>query len=148
MTRRRAKNFFIKVTPFGLLAPFIYLTYISPVILPTKRKKVKNSGVEFAILKVGGTFGIDGEYYLDSKFKQNIEGFNRVGIPVGIYFFSYAKSKESAIKDAEWVYDQIKEYKIDLYPLFVRYYKNNRRIRIATLKKSPRRYFKYWFKLN
>lgn len=77
-------------------------------------EKVKSSGVEFAILKVGGTFGIEGEYYLDSKFKQNIEGFNRVGIPVGIYFFSYAKSKENAIRDAEWVYDQIKEYKIDL----------------------------------
>lgn len=75
---------------------------------------VKESGIEFAIIRVGGTIGINGEYFLDSKFKQNIEGFSKVGIPVGIYFFSYAPSKESAIKDAEWVYEQIKEYKIDL----------------------------------
>lgn len=75
---------------------------------------VKNAGVEFAIIKVGGTLGIDAEYYVDSKFKRNIEGFNKVGIPVGIYFFSYAPSKESAIKDAEWVYEQIKDYKVDL----------------------------------
>lgn len=41
-----------------------------------------------------------------------------------------------------------RKYRIELYPLFVRYYKNNRRIRIATFKKSPRRYFKYWLILN
>lgn len=75
---------------------------------------VKASGVEFVFIKVGGTLGIDGEYYVDSKFKRNIEGFNRVGIPVGIYFFSYAPSKKSAIKDAEWVYEQIKDYKVEL----------------------------------
>ena len=75
---------------------------------------VKAAGVEFAIIRVGGTIGIDGEYFVDAKFKQNIEGFNRVGIPVGIYFFSYAPSKASAIKDAEWVYKQIKDYKVEL----------------------------------
>lgn len=75
---------------------------------------VKAAGVEFVFIKVGGTLGIDGEYYVDSKFKRNIEGFNRVGIPVGIYFFSYATSKKSAIKDAEWVYEQIKDYKVEL----------------------------------
>ena len=75
---------------------------------------VASAGVEFVFIKVGGTLGIDGEYYVDSKFKRNIEGFNRVGIPVGIYFFSYAPSKKSAIKDAEWVYEQIKDYKVEL----------------------------------
>lgn len=75
---------------------------------------VKAAGVEFVFIKVGGTLGMDGEYYVDSKFKRNIEGFNRVGIPVGIYFFSYAPSKKSAIKDAEWVYEQIKDYKVEL----------------------------------
>jgi rhodanese-related sulfurtransferase len=44
----------------------------------------------------------------------NIEGFNNVGIPVGIYFYSYANSKESAIRDANWVLEQIRGYKIDL----------------------------------
>ena len=75
---------------------------------------VASAGVEFVFIKVGGTLGIDGEYYVDSKFKRNIEGFNRVGIPVGIYFFSYAPSKKSTIKDAEWVYEQIKDYKVEL----------------------------------
>lgn len=75
---------------------------------------VAAAGVEFAILRVGGTLGINADYFLDAKFIQNIEGFKRVGIPVGIYFFSYAPSKEAAIKDAEWVYEQIKNYDIEL----------------------------------
>ena len=48
------------------------------------------------------------------KFEQNIKGFNEVGIPVGVYFYSYANSKESAIKDAEWVLEQIKGYEVEL----------------------------------
>ena len=46
---------------------------------------------------------IDGEYYLDPKFERNIEGFKNVGIPVGLYFYSYANSIEGAKKDALWV---------------------------------------------
>lgn len=75
---------------------------------------VKNAGVEFVFIRVGSTKGIKGEYFLDSTFKQNIEGFNKVGIPVGIYFYSYANSKETALQDAEWVLNEIKDYKIDL----------------------------------
>ena len=56
----------------------------------------------------------DKEYFVDKQFKRNMEGFNRVGIPVGVYFFSYAKSEASAIKDAKWVIEQIKPYKVDL----------------------------------
>lgn len=77
-------------------------------------EKVKEAGVEFAFIKVGGTIGINGEYYVDSKFIRNIEGFNRVGIPVGVYIYSYVKDASNAVKDANWVTEQIKPYKIDL----------------------------------
>lgn len=76
--------------------------------------KVKNEGVEFAFIKVGGTNGIDGDYYVDPKFKRNIEGFLNVGIPVGVYFYSYANSIDKAISDAKWVMEQIKDYDVDL----------------------------------
>ena len=75
---------------------------------------LKEAGVEFVFIRVGSTKGINGEYFVDKKFHQNIEGFNNVGIPVGIYFYSYSNSKESAIKDANWVIEQIKDYEIDL----------------------------------
>ena len=77
-------------------------------------EKVKNAGVEFAILRVGSKKGSGGEYFLDSKFIRNIEGFNEVGIPVGIYCYSYAKTKEEAKEEALWVINQIKDYDVDL----------------------------------
>lgn len=77
-------------------------------------EKIKEAGVEFIIIRVGGTKGTNKERFLDSKFKQNIENANKLGIDVGIYFYSYASSSEEAIKDAKWVLKQIKGYKIDL----------------------------------
>lgn len=76
--------------------------------------KVKEAGVEFAIIRVGAQRGLDGEYYLDTKFKDNIEGFTKEGIPVGVYFFSYANSKEEGKKQAKWVIKQIKKYDVEL----------------------------------
>ncbi len=77
-------------------------------------KLVKDAGVEFVFIKLGGQNGIDGEYYLDPKFERNIKGFQEVGIPVGLYFYSYANSIDKAKSDALWVIDQIKDYQIDL----------------------------------
>ncbi len=81
-------------------------------------KKIKASGVEFAFIRVGSEKGIDGKFYIDEKFKQNIKGFNKEKIPVGIYFYSYANSKEKAIEQAKWIIKQVKKYKIDLPIVF------------------------------
>ena len=75
---------------------------------------LKEAGVEFIIIRVGTADGIDGDYVLDRKFIQNIEGANKVGIPVGIYFYSYADTKERAIADANWILEQIEGYDVDL----------------------------------
>lgn len=75
---------------------------------------LKASGVEFVFLRVGTSDGIDGEQILDKKFLQNIKSANEVGIPVGIYFYSYANTEDRAISDAKWVINQIKDYHITL----------------------------------
>ena len=77
-------------------------------------KKVKDAGVEFAFIKMGGENGLDKEYYLDPKFERNIKGFKEVGIPVGIYYYSHANTVEKAMNDALWVHENIKNYDIDL----------------------------------
>lgn len=79
---------------------------------------LKKAGVEFIIIRVGTSDGIGGENLVDSKFIQNIEGANKVGIPVGIYFYSYANSNARAGADAKWVLDQIKDYQVDLPIVF------------------------------
>ena len=76
--------------------------------------KVKEENVDFVFIKLGGQNGIDGDYYIDPKFERNIEGFKSVGIPVGLYFYSYAKTIMGAKNDAIWVINQIKNYDIDM----------------------------------
>ena len=77
-------------------------------------KKLKDAEVEFVIIRVGSSTGINGENFVDSKFIQNIENANSVGIPVGVYFYSYANSMERAINDAKWIIDVIKDYRVEL----------------------------------
>ena len=77
-------------------------------------EKVASAGVDFVMIKLGGTSGIGGDYYVDPKFKENIEGFLEQGIQVGVYFYSYANSIEKAKQDAEWVINQIKDYQVTL----------------------------------
>ncbi|MBR2678240.1 MAG: hypothetical protein IKE63_02365 [Bacilli bacterium] len=81
-------------------------------------KKLKKSKVEFAYIRVGRRDDIEGEFVLDEKFERNIKGFNKVGIPVGVYFYSKANSKKEAIKEAKWVLSQIKKYDVDLEIVF------------------------------
>ena len=69
-------------------------------------QKVKDAGVDFVFIRVGSQKGVDGEYYIDPKFERNIKGFKEVGIPVGIYFYSYANSKANAKKEAKWIIEQ------------------------------------------
>ena len=45
---------------------------------------VKNDGIEFAIIKAGGS---DAGFYKDSKFEANYAGAKAAGIAVGAYYF-------------------------------------------------------------
>ncbi len=47
-------------------------------------KSVKNAGIQFAIIKAGGS---DDGIYTDSKFERNYEQCKAYGIPVGAYWF-------------------------------------------------------------
>lgn len=77
-------------------------------------EKVKNAGVEFVIIRLGYQTDYDGDYELDPYFVTNIEGAKKAGLPVGIYFYSYARTTNQAINQANWVKDNLKNYEIDL----------------------------------
>ena len=77
-------------------------------------KKVKDAGATFVMIRVGSQQGVEGEYILDPYFKQNIENALANDLKVGVYFNSYANSKKEAVKQADWVLDQIKDYEITL----------------------------------
>jgi GH25 family lysozyme M1 (1,4-beta-N-acetylmuramidase) len=59
---------------------------------------VKNSGIDFAILRLG--FGSDIESQDDETFERNVKECDRVGIPWGAYLYSYALTVEDAKSEA------------------------------------------------
>lgn len=79
-------------------------------------KKVKNSGIEFVMIRIGYRGSTEGKIYMDPYFEQNIKSALGNGIDVGIYFFSMAITEEEAIQEAAWTVDIIKKYKIT-YPV-------------------------------
>ncbi len=59
-----------------------------------------------------------GNFFEDSKYKQNVEGLQSIGVPYGFYHFSYATTVEEAKEEAEGFINIIKNYK-PLYPVAI-----------------------------
>ena len=74
--------------------------------------KVKADGVDGAIIRYA-----DGTY-LDPKFDKNMKEAKAVGLHVGAYIFSRAKTKATAEKEAERLYNACKKYNPDM-PLYI-----------------------------
>ena len=79
---------------------------------------LSKANVEFIMIRLGGQDGIDGEYYIDSKFERNMENAKKYGFDVGVYFYSYAYTKEEAIKQAKYVIENLGDYKLTLPIVF------------------------------
>ena len=62
-------------------------------------EKVKADGVKFAILKTVSTNKSFGGIYIDPYFERNYAECKRLGIPVGVYYYTYAQNRATA--DAE-----------------------------------------------
>ncbi len=77
-------------------------------------QKVKDDGVEFAFIRVGYQAGFDEDYVFDPYFEANLQGATAVGLPVGVYFYSYADSTAEAEKQAKWIIGHIKDFPVEL----------------------------------
>src|SRR5574344_888149 len=76
--------------------------------------EVKSSGVEFAMIRIGHGSNSDGTYELDNKFINNLKNAKEAGIKVGIYYYSKALTMEDAVKQADWIIDNLNNEKLDL----------------------------------
>lgn len=79
-------------------------------------QQVAQSGVDFAIVRVGYRTQVSGEITADSNAKYNLQEAQKHGIKLGAYFFSTAVTKEEAVEEANWVADYISQYAIT-YPV-------------------------------
>ena len=79
-------------------------------------KKVKASGVDYVIIRLGYRGYETGKICLDDYFASNIKGALAAGLEVGVYFFSQAVTASEAIQEANFVLTNIKGYNIT-YPV-------------------------------
>ena len=76
-------------------------------------QKVKQSGVEFAIIKAtqGRSVTSSAHLFTDSKFVKNISGATAAGIPCGVYHYLTAASIAEAKQEADYFLSRIAPYK-------------------------------------
>lgn len=78
--------------------------------------KVGQSGVEFAMIRVGYRAKSTGEILEDPTARYNMQEAQAAGIKIGAYFFSSAVSIEEAKEEAAFTKDIIAKYRIT-YPV-------------------------------
>ncbi len=77
--------------------------------------KISKKQVQFAIVR--SSYGWESGQK-DKEFDRNIKGFHSKSIPCGAYHYSYAQSREDAVKEAEYCMECIKGAKLEL-PVFL-----------------------------
>lgn len=79
--------------------------------------KVYASGIDFAIIKAGGS---DAGLYTDPRFEQNYKNCKNIGFPVGAYYFVGPKciSAEDGVADAKRFLEMLKNKKFE-YPVYL-----------------------------
>ena len=77
-------------------------------------QKVKDSGVEFVMIRVGGRGTDSGALYEDDMCRKYYDGAKAVGLKVGAYFFSQSLTIEEAVEEAEFVLDMVKDWEVDM----------------------------------
>lgn len=77
--------------------------------------RVKRSGIDFAIIRIGFR-GENGIIYKDDCADYNIQQADKAGLLVGVYFFSTAKTAAEAEEEAKWTASAIAGYPIS-YPV-------------------------------
>ena len=82
-------------------------------------EKVAESGIKFAVIRVGGRgYGQTGNLFTDDMAQKNYAAAKAAGLQVGAYFFSQAISEEEAKAEAEFALAQIQDWELNLPVVF------------------------------
>ncbi len=73
-------------------------------------RKMKADGISFVMIL------LEHDDDSDQYFDENVKGATNAGLKVGVFFYSSAKSQEEAEKEARYVLNIIKDYRIS-YPI-------------------------------
>lgn len=80
-------------------------------------KKVKNSGIEGVIIRVGW-IGNKQNHTIDKKFEEYYRGAKANNLKIGFYVYSYCFNENTLLEGTVWVYNRIKDKSFNL-PIFL-----------------------------
>lgn len=81
-------------------------------------QQVKDSGVEFAMIRLAYRGYESGKIVMDRYAIANLEGAAAAGLDIGVYFFSQAITPEEAEEEAYYVLEVLKDYEITMPVVF------------------------------
>ena len=76
---------------------------------------VKSAGIDFAIIRCG--YGMDLTEQDDKQWSRNVSECERLGIPYGVYFYSYAVTADMAVEEGAHAVRLLQGHNPDL-PVF------------------------------
>lgn len=78
-------------------------------------QQVKDSGMEFVMIRVGWRGYTQGELFADTLAQTHYAGAKAAGLKVGAYIFSQATTPAEGIEEANYLLEQTKDWDIDMY---------------------------------
>ena len=77
-------------------------------------QRVKNSGIQFAMLRLGYRGYESGKLVEDEYIQQNLEATKEVGMPIGAYFFSQALTIKEVDEEIEFMLKILGDYELHM----------------------------------
>lgn len=81
-------------------------------------EKVKSSGIEYAIIRLGYRGSSTGSLVEDPYFERNLKGAREAGLKIGVYFFTQALNETEAVEEASMVESLVSASDLSL-PVFL-----------------------------
>jgi len=76
---------------------------------------IRESGIDFVVLRLGFGPNEDYTFNTDSKFEEFYDNAKKAGLKVGVYYFSYATTLDEVDLEVNYVDTMLKDKQIDLF---------------------------------
>lgn len=101
-------------------------------------RQLKESGIDYVMLRLGARGYGSGQIMLDEKFAENMTRATEAGLDIGVYFFSQAITTDEAVEEANFVIQNLTNYQITYPVAFDMEYVENDKARIEALSRDEK----------
>ncbi|MDE7015477.1 MAG: glycoside hydrolase family 25 protein, partial [Kineothrix sp.] len=101
-------------------------------------RALKESGIEFVMLRLGARGYGSGQILLDEKFEEYMNKASEAGLDIGVYFFSQSITAEEAVEESNFIIQTLTERNITYPVAFDMEYVQNDKARVEILSKEEK----------